>query len=79
MTVLLTTHYMEEADALCDRVGLMHKGRLGAVGAPADLKAQLGPDASLEDVFRHYAGADLSGNGSEQEGLRHARQSRSRR
>jgi len=79
MTVLLTTHYMEEADALCDRVGLMHKGLLGTVGAPADLKARLGPGASLDDVFRHYAGADLYGNGSEQEGLRNARQSRSRR
>jgi ABC-2 type transport system ATP-binding protein len=34
MTVLLTTHYMEEADALCDRVALMHHGRLQAVGTP---------------------------------------------
>ena len=39
MTVLLTTHYMEEADALCDRVALMHHGGLQAVGSPADLKA----------------------------------------
>jgi len=59
MTVLLTTHYMEEADELCDRVALMHKGVLRAVGAPRDLKCALGPDASLEDVFRQYAGADL--------------------
>ena len=44
MTVLLTTHYMEEADALCDRVALMHHGRLRAVGAPDELKAALGPD-----------------------------------
>ena len=35
MTVLLTTHYMEEADALCDRVALMHRGRLRAVGTPS--------------------------------------------
>ena len=34
MTVLLTTHYMQEADALCDRVALMHHGRLQAVGSP---------------------------------------------
>lgn len=34
MTVLLTTHYMEEADALCDRVALLHQGRLQAVGTP---------------------------------------------
>jgi ABC-2 type transport system ATP-binding protein len=58
-TVLLTTHYMEEADALCDRVGLMHQGRLRAVGAPDELKAELGPDASLEDVFRHHTGGAL--------------------
>ena len=58
-TVLLTTHYMEEADALCDRVGLMHQGRLRAVGAPDELKAALGPDASLEDVFRHHTGGLL--------------------
>jgi ABC-2 type transport system ATP-binding protein len=56
MTVLLTTHYMEEADALCDRVGLMQRGRLRALGSPAALKAALGPGATLEDVFRHHAG-----------------------
>lgn len=41
MTVLLTTHYMEEADALCDRVALMHRGALRAVGAPDELKARI--------------------------------------
>ena len=63
MTVLLTTHYMEEADALCDRVALMHRGVLRAVGTPADLKAQISkvsPGATLEDVFRHYASGDLN-------------------
>ncbi len=59
MTVLLTTHYMEEADMLCDRVALMDRGVLRAVGTPADLKAQIGPAATLEDVFRRYAGSDL--------------------
>jgi len=59
MTVLLTTHYMEEADVLCDRVALMHHGRLRAVGTPAELKTKVGPEASLEDVFRHYAGSGL--------------------
>jgi ABC-2 type transport system ATP-binding protein len=60
MTVLLTTHYMEEADALCDRVGLMQHGRLRALGAPAALKAALGPGATLEDVFRHHAAGELA-------------------
>ncbi len=59
MTVLLTTHYMEEADALCDRVVLMHHGRLQAAGTPADLKKTVSAEATLEDVFRHYAGTDL--------------------
>ena len=64
MTVLLTTHYMAEADTLCDRVALMHHGRLQALGSPDDLKATVpqpesGDDATLEDVFRHYAGSDL--------------------
>jgi ABC-2 type transport system ATP-binding protein len=60
MTVLLTTHYMEEADALCDRVALMHRGVLRAVGTPTELKAQVSPRATLEDVFRHYAASDLT-------------------
>jgi ABC-2 type transport system ATP-binding protein len=79
MTVLLTTHYMEEADALCDRVALMHHGVLQAVGTPADLKAGLvsetSPTVSLEDVFRHYAGSDLSEDGTRR-GLREIRSSR---
>jgi ABC-2 type transport system ATP-binding protein len=66
MTVLLTTHYMEEADALCDRVALMHRGTLQTVGSPTDLKAARGPSATLEDVFRHYAGSDLSGDDGSQ-------------
>lgn len=62
MTVLLTTHYMEEADALCDRVALMHHGALRAVGTPDVLKAQISTGSSgatLEDVFRHYAATGL--------------------
>ena len=37
MTVLVTTHYMEEAEQHCDRVALMHRGRIRAVGTPAEL------------------------------------------
>jgi ABC-2 type transport system ATP-binding protein len=51
MTVLLTTHYMEEAEQLCDRVGLLLNGRLRAIGRPRELEATLGPGATLEDVF----------------------------
>jgi ABC-2 type transport system ATP-binding protein len=79
MTVLLTTHYMEEADELCDTVALMHRGRLAAVGSPARLKADLGVGATLEDVFRHHAGVDLapgSNDTADKKGLRDVRRSR---
>jgi len=76
MTVLLTTHYMEEADVLCDRVALMDRGRLQAVGSPAELKAGVSPTATLEDVFRHYAGADLAAGGDSQKSFREVRSSR---
>jgi ABC-2 type transport system ATP-binding protein len=75
MTVLLTTHYMQEADALCDRVALMHHGKLQAVGSPSELKQTVSPDATLEDVFRHYAGSDL-GEDTSQAGFRAVRSSR---
>jgi ABC-2 type transport system ATP-binding protein len=73
MTVLLTTHYMDEAEELCERVALMRRGRLRAVGSPRELKADLGPDATLDDVFRHHAG-DLPGD--ESGGLRDVRRTR---
>jgi len=73
-TVLLTTHYMEEADALCDRVALMHHGTIRAEGPPGELKAALGPGATLEDVFRHWTGDQLAGD--EKGGLRSVRTAR---
>jgi ABC-2 type transport system ATP-binding protein len=75
MTVLLTTHYMEEADALCDRIALMHLGSIRAEGTPDELKSELGPDATLEDVFRHYTGGTLEDE--LKGGLRAIRSSRS--
>lgn len=44
-TVFLTTHYIEEAEALCDRVGILSRGRLIALGTPAALKQKVGPYA----------------------------------
>ena len=44
VTIILTTHYMEEADMLCDRVGIIDKGRIVALDTPAGLKAGLGGD-----------------------------------
>lgn len=55
-TIFLTTHYMDEADALCHRVAIMHQGRLAAVGSPADLKASVSASATMDDVFVFYSG-----------------------
>ncbi len=63
-TVMLTTHYMEEAAELCERVGIMHLGKLVALGTPAELEAQVGPDASLDEVFTHFTGTGLEDGGS---------------
>lgn len=52
ITILLTTHYIEEADSLCDRVAIMRQGKIIAVGAPADLKAVSGRYV-LECLGRH--------------------------
>ncbi len=49
-TIILTTHYMEEAEALSDRVGVMKDGRLLALGTPGELKAQSGQE-KFEDAF----------------------------
>ena len=58
-TVVLTTHYMDEAEVLCDRVAVMDAGRVLRVGAPADLVRDLGaPTRTLEDVFLHLTGRE---------------------
>ena len=50
MTIILTTHYMEEAEILSDRIGIMKSGRLLAMGTPKDLKKQAGTD-NFETAF----------------------------
>ena len=61
MTLVLTTHYMEEADRLCDRVGIVDRGALVVEGTPEELKAGVAREAAiarptLEDVYLHYTG-----------------------
>ena len=63
-TILLTTHYMEEADELCDRVAIMHLGKMAAIGTPAELKASVGEGATLDDVFVHYSGYEVDSGGN---------------
>ena len=61
MTVLYTTHYMEEADRLCQRVAIMDGGKIIAMDTPYNLKSQIGsPDkVTLEDVFLKLTGRSL--------------------
>ena len=56
LTVLLTTHYMEEADKLCDRVAIMDHGRILALDTPRGLKASVGADT----IVRVSANGDLA-------------------
>ncbi len=56
-TIVLTTHYMEEAERLCDRVAVMDHGRVIALGSPRELIASLGADHVIEMVVRD---ADLA-------------------
>jgi ABC-2 type transport system ATP-binding protein len=75
MTVLMTTHHMDEADEYCDRIALMHHGTIRAIGTPAELKSALGDAVTLDDVFRHHTGGTLD-DSSEQGGIRDVRRAR---
>ena len=61
ITIVLTTHYMEEADRLCGRVAIVDRGRIVAEGTPGELKGALdSPDpVTLEDVYLHTTGREL--------------------
>lgn len=58
-TIILTTHYLEEAESLADRVGIMNQGRLRAVGTPEELKTLAGC-VSFEDAFVALAGEEAA-------------------
>jgi ABC-2 type transport system ATP-binding protein len=62
-TILMTTHDMEEADQLCDAIGIMHRGQLVALNSPAALKASVGQSATLDSVFIHFTGVTFSEGG----------------
>ncbi len=63
-----------EVDALCDCVGILHHGKLEKTGTPAELKAEIGPDATLDDVFERIVGKD-SERGNDYYDIRQARRS----
>lgn len=58
ITIILTTHYLEEAEALCDRVAVMAKGKVKATGTPAELKAIAKTD-NFEEAFIKIAEGEL--------------------
>lgn len=60
-TIVLTTHFLEEADHLCQRIAIMHGGRVIVTGTPSELKAGLPREnPTLDDVFIHYTGDQLT-------------------
>ena len=61
--VVFSTHYMEEAEDVCDRLALIAGGKVAAIGTPAELKARLGGDATLDDVFTQLTGEKFSREG----------------
>jgi ABC transporter. len=65
LTILITTHYMEEAETICNRVAIMNRGHIAALGTPDELKAMTGKsDATLEDVFTFFTDNQLETGGS---------------
>jgi len=63
MTVLLTTHDMEEAERLCDELAILHAGTLAVSGRPAVLRAAISPTATLDDVFARHCGGTITQGG----------------
>ncbi|KAB1985951.1 ATP-binding cassette domain-containing protein [Streptomyces triticiradicis] len=87
MTVLVTTHYMDEADQYCDRGALMHRGRVRALGTPRELRTGLaerrgntgdGEPPTLEDVFRDVADSGLDDRSGDFSDVRSTRRTASR-
>lgn len=50
-TMIVTSHLMNEIDEFCDRIALIDRGRIVAIGTAKELKAKVGPGATLDDVF----------------------------
>lgn len=75
-TILLTTHYMEEAEQLCERVAILDRGRIVADGSPAQLKARAGQAASLEEAFIRLTGSQIESGGNYRDVVRTRRTAR---
>lgn len=64
-TIIITSHQMEEVEALCDRIALIDRGRIAVVGTLAELKARVGSGATLDDVFIQLVGPKAETEGEE--------------
>jgi ABC-2 type transport system ATP-binding protein len=64
-TLFFTTHYLEEAESYCDRIAIMHRGKVAAIGTCRELESSLGRGGhTLDEVFAHYAGSALDSGGT---------------
>jgi len=64
-TIFYSTHYMEEAEEVSDRIAIMHVGKIAAIGTAEELKKGSGnAKASLEDAFIYFTGSTLQESGS---------------
>lgn len=65
VTVILTTHFMAEVEELCDRLAILHHGKIVAEGTVTGVKAGLGPEGSLDQIFERLAQNDDEKTGKE--------------
>ena len=73
-TIIFTTHQMDEAEDMCNRVAIMNSGKISAIGTVSELKEQTKlPHASLDDVFIYFTGSELQQAGNFRE-IRRTRQ-----
>jgi ABC-2 type transport system ATP-binding protein len=63
-TLFFTTHYLEEAESHCDRMAILHRGKVAALGTCKELEGSLGAGHTLNDVFVHYAGTSSDSGGT---------------
>ena len=77
-TMFVTTHYMAEAEELCDRIAFIHRGRIQQIGTPEELMSALGPDATLDDVFINLNETEIESEGNYREVQRTRRNIRRR-
>ncbi|HSX19648.1 MAG TPA: ATP-binding cassette domain-containing protein [Gammaproteobacteria bacterium] len=59
ITIVITTHDMQEAEFLCNKIAIMLHGQIAALGTPQKLKAEINEHATLNDVFIKYAGHSI--------------------